>query len=114
VNGVAFNTGRNEDNHQVKDIAEMVSKVVKECEVIITGEHGSDSRSYKVDFSKIQKELPEFKPHYNLRTGIEQLYEYYQRYNLEKNQFEGRYFTRLKQLNYLIMQKRINTNLYWI
>ncbi|HUX57542.1 MAG TPA: NAD(P)-dependent oxidoreductase [Bacteroidales bacterium] len=113
VNGVALNTGRNEDNHQVKDIAKLVGEVVPGCEVIITGEHGSDSRSYKVDFSKIQTELPGFKPHYDLKRGIEQLYEYYQRYDLNNEKFEGRYFTRLKQLNYLISNNKINKNLFW-
>jgi nucleoside-diphosphate-sugar epimerase len=114
VSGVAFNTGRNEDNHQVKGIAEMVSKAVKGCEVIITGEHGSDSRSYKVDFSKIQRELPGFKPRFNLKTGIEQLLEYYQKYNMTREKFGGRYFIRLKQLDYLARCKKIDSNLYWI
>jgi len=114
VNGVAFNTGRNEDNHQVKDIAEMVGNVVPGCEVIITGEHGSDSRSYKVDFRKIKSELPGFKPRYDLKKGIEQLSEYYKRYNMNKEKFEGRYFTRLKQLNYLIDQNKINEKLFWV
>jgi len=114
VNGVAFNTGRNGENYQVRDIAELVSKIVKGCKVIITGEHGSDSRSYKVDFSKIQAELPGFKPHYDLKRGIEQLFEYYQRYYLNKEKFEGRYFARLKQLNYLIGQRKLDSNLYWL
>lgn len=114
VNGVAFNTGKNDENYQVKDIAKMVGEVVPKCEVIITGEHGSDSRSYKVDFSKIQKELPGFKPLYNLKKGIEQLLVDYQRYNMSKEKFEGRYFTRLKQLNYLKNQNKIDSNLYWV
>jgi nucleoside-diphosphate-sugar epimerase len=114
VNGQAFNTGRNEDNHQVKEIARLVGEVVPGCEVLITGEHGSDSRSYKVDFSKIQKELPGFKPRFNLKMGIEQLFDYYQRFDLGKEKFEGRYFLRLKQLNYLLNQKKIDSNLFWL
>ncbi len=114
VTGVAFNTGRNEDNYQIKDIAKLVGEIVPGCEVIITGEYGNDSRSYKVDFSKIKAELPGFKPHYDLKKGIEQLFEFYQRYNLNKEKFEGRYFTRLKQLNYLLNQRIIDSNLYWI
>jgi nucleoside-diphosphate-sugar epimerase len=113
VNGKAFNTGKNEDNHQVKDIARLVSEVVPGCEVLITGEHGSDSRSYKVDFSKIKKELPGFKPQYSLKEGIEQLFEYYKRYNMNKEKFEGRSFTRLKQLNFLLSNGLIDNNLLW-
>jgi len=114
VNGQSFNTGRNEDNHQVKDIARMVCEVVPACEVLITGEHGSDSRSYKVDFSKIHRELPDFKPLYNLKMGIEQLFDYYNRYNMNKEKFEGRYYIRLKQINHLINEGKIDKNLSWV
>ena len=114
INGVAYNTGKNEDTFQVKDIAKLVGEVVTKCEVIITGEHGSDSRSYKVNFNKIKTGLPGFLPQWNLKKGIEQLVEYYQKYHMNKENFEGRYFTRLKQLNFLIKNNLIDKNLFWL
>ena len=92
----------------------MVKEVVPNCEVIITGEHGSDSRTYRVDFNKIKNELPNFNPKWNLRKGIEQIYEYYQKYGMDSNKFNGRYFIRLKQLQYLIKNKKLDTDLYWL
>ena len=114
VNMVAFNTGKNEENYQVRDIAEIVCETIKRGRIIYTGEHGNDSRSYRVDFTKISTELPGFRPVFNLRTGVEQLYEYYLKYRMDQEKFAGRYFTRLRQLNYLIEQKRIDSNLFWL
>jgi len=33
---------------------------------------------------------------------------------MHKEKFSGRYFIRLKQLQYLLQTGRINNNLYWI
>ena len=114
VNGQAFNTGVNSENYQIRDIANLVKEIVPGCRVVITGEHGSDSRSYRVSFDKIARMLPDFRPEWNLRQGIEQLYSDFKRLTMHKEKFSGRYFIRLKQLQYLLQTGRINNNLYWI
>jgi len=114
INGVAFNTGKSEDTYQVKDIANLVGEVVQKCEVIITGEHGNDSRSYRVNFDKIKTNLPGFIPKWNLKRGIEQLVIDYEKNRMDKEKFTGRYFTRLKQLNFLITSNQIDENLFWV
>jgi nucleoside-diphosphate-sugar epimerase len=113
VNKESFNVGINSENFQIKDIAYMVKEVVPNCEVIITGEHGSDSRTYRVDFNKIENELPNFNPKWNLRKGIEQIYEYYSKYKMDEKKFNGRYFIRMKQLQYLIENKKVDQHLFW-
>jgi nucleoside-diphosphate-sugar epimerase len=114
VNGEAFNIGKNEENYQIKEIALKISNVIQGCKVLITGEHGKDSRSYKVDFSKITSLIPDFIPRYDLNMGIEQLFESFQNNKLDKTRFEGRYFTRLRQLNYLLKSNKLDNKLYWI
>ncbi len=113
VNKQAFNVGIDSENFQVRDIARMVGEIIPGCEVVITGEHGSDSRSYRVNFGKIKKMLPEFKPQWDLRKGIEQVYEAYQRYKMTDEKFKGRYFVRLRQIQYLMDSGKINDELYW-
>jgi nucleoside-diphosphate-sugar epimerase len=113
VNGKSFNVGINGENYQIKDIARMVGEVIPNCKVEITGEHGSDSRSYKVDFSKIANELPKFKPKWKLRDGIEEIYQSYISQGMNEERFNGRYYIRLKQLEYLSQKKLINDSLYW-
>jgi len=114
VNREAFNVGENSENYQVKDIAAMIKELLPDCEISITGEYGSDSRSYKVNFGKIETILPKFKPQWNLKKGIEQIIGYYKKYNMSTDKFNERFFVRLKQINYLIKNKLIDSKLYWL
>ncbi len=113
VNGKSFNVGRNSENFQIKDIAQIVGEVIPNCEVVITGEHGSDSRSYRVDFSKIEKELPGFKPKWKLREAVEDIYKGYLKFGMNDRYFNGRYFIRLKQIEYLIKENKLDKDLFW-
>ena len=113
VNGQAFNVGINSENYQIKDIATIISQIMPNCEVIITGEYGSDSRTYKVDFNKIRECLPNFRPKWNLVKGIEQIVESYREYKMDNEKFFGRHFIRLKQLEYLLSNNLIDNEMYW-
>jgi len=113
VNGKSFNVGQNSENFQIKDIAKMVGEVIPGCEVVITGEHGGDSRSYRVDFSKIEKELPSFKPKWKLKAAIEDIYKGYQEFGMDDEHFNGEYFVRLKKLEQLVGNKELDNNLNW-
>ncbi len=113
VNGKSFNVGQNSENFQIKDIARIVGEVIPGCEVIITGEHGGDSRSYRVDFSKIERELPNFKPKWKLKAAVEDIYKGYKEFGFNEDHFNGRYFVRLKQLDYLVKENKLDKDLYW-
>jgi nucleoside-diphosphate-sugar epimerase len=113
INHQAFNVGIDSENYRVKEIAEAVAEMIPYCDIVITGEHGSDSRSYRVDFGKIKKQLPEFKPAWNLRKGIHQIHENYLKYKMNDEKFNGRYFTRLKQIRYLLNAGKISNELFW-
>ena len=113
VNGQAYNVGQLTENYQVKDIAKIVGEVVPGCSVEITGEHGSDSRSYKVDFNKIKKSLPNFKPKWTLKPAIENIYKGFRDFGMDQNDFNGRKFIRLNQLEYLSNSNKLNNNLEW-
>ena len=113
VNKQSFNVGINSENYQIKDIAYLIKEVMPECEVKIDKENAVDSRSYKVNFDKIKNTLPNFKPKWNLKKGIEEIIEAYKKYRMDSEKFNGRYFIRLKQLKYLMDNKKIDKNLYW-
>lgn len=113
VNSKSFNVGINGENFQIKEVAKMVGEVVPNCEVVITGEHGSDSRSYKVDFTKIEKELPNFKPKWRLKEAIEDIYKGYKEFGMDDEHFNGKYFIRLKQLDYLLEEGKLDNDLKW-
>lgn len=113
VNGKSYNVGQSSENFQIKDVAKIVGEVVPECEIVITGEHGGDSRSYRVDFSKIEAELPNFKPKWKLREAVEDIYKGYKKFGMDDEYFNGKYFIRLKQLNYLLKENKLNDDLEW-
>lgn len=114
VNKESFNVGQNSENYQIRDIAKIISEIIPNCEIEITGKHGNDSRSYKVSFTKIQKELPNFNPKWKLREAIKDIYEGFKETGMDNEHFNGKYFIRLKQLKYLMENNKIDKNLFWI
>lgn len=77
IHNQAFNVGRNGENYRIREVAEMVKDVVPNCEVAVMSGASSDTRNYRVDFTKIAERLPEFQPSWTLRAGIEELYAAY-------------------------------------
>ena len=69
----AFNVGQTAHNYRIRDIAEIVAEVVPGCRVEIAPDAGPDTRSYRVNFDKIARVLPAFKPQWDARRGAEQL-----------------------------------------
>ena len=113
VHNQAFNVGQDKENYQIRDMANVVKRVVPGCEVEYTHEHGSDSRTYKVSFDKISKELKGFAPRWDLEKGVWQLYKAYKAHGLTFDEFTGNKFIRLNQLKGLIQQKTVDEKLFW-
>jgi nucleoside-diphosphate-sugar epimerase len=110
VHDQAFNVGRAEENYRVREIAQIVTDLVPGCRLVITGETGADPRSYRVDFSKIARQLPAFTPAWDARLGTKELCEAYLRFGMTKEGFE-RSFTRLAWLSHLREQGQLDARL---
>jgi nucleoside-diphosphate-sugar epimerase len=107
-----FNVGSNEQNYQVREIAETVGEVFPGCNVTF-GEQGGDNRSYKVRFDKIAEQLPGFSCAWNARRGAEQLRSVFEQIDLSPETFTGPGHTRLKQLEHLLKTKQVDGQLFW-
>ncbi|MDO9540777.1 MAG: NAD(P)-dependent oxidoreductase [Kiritimatiellia bacterium] len=114
VHDQAMNVGSESENYQIRDVANIVAEAIPHTAVTFAEGVSADSRTYNVDFSKIRKLLPSFEFEWNVAKGVRQLYEVFQKIGLTREQFEGRYFTRLKQLQYLEKEKRLDSHLRWI
>jgi len=112
VHNQVFNVGDTANNYQVKEIAEIVAETFPGC-ALSFGDNGSDNRSYRVSFEKINTQLPGFKCEWNARRGAEQLYKVFSQIDMTKEVFEARGFTRLKQLEYLIRTQQIDKDFFW-
>lgn len=113
VHNQAFNIGRDDANYQVVDIARAVAAQVPGAKLVITGETGGDARSYRVDFGKAKKLLPEFSPRWTLADGCAEIDRWLAAARLAREDFEGRVFVRLKQLEHLRAGGRLDRQLYW-
>ena len=113
IHNQIFNVGDTANNYRVKEIAEIIAKTFTGCQLTF-GENGSDNRSYRVDFAKINKNLPGFKCDWNAERGAEQLFNLFQQIDLTSEDFLSRGFTRLKQLEYLIRTQQIDRDFFWI
>ena len=103
VSGRAFNVGVRNGNFTVRDIAEAAQRAVPGCELVFTGEHGSDSRTYKVSFSRILTELSDYyKPEWDLDMGGKELVTFFDQIGFSEKQFRGRSTNRLGQLKHLV------------
>jgi len=112
VHNEAFNVGRTDENFQISTVAEMVAKVVPNSRVVYAPGGEPDTRSYRVDFSKIANALPASQPRWTVQKGIEELYGAYQRYGLTLEEFENR-FLRIRHLRRLLSEGRLGEGLRW-
>jgi nucleoside-diphosphate-sugar epimerase len=112
VHARAFNVGDSAGNYLIRDVAETVRDVVGGTVTFAEGA-GADARNYRVTCDLIAREVPAFRPQWTLRKGIEQLAEAYQRYDLQLADLMGERHQRLKRINALTEQGRIDADLRW-
>ena len=107
----AFNVGQTAHNYRIREIAEIVADVVPGCQLEMAPDAGPDTRSYRVDFGKIARVLPAFKPEWDARRGAEQLYQAYRQANLALDEFEGPRYQRISHIQMLIGNKVLGQDL---
>ena len=113
VNGKVINVGFDENNFQVKDLVETIGKFLPKCKIVYTGEHGSDSRSYKVKFDLFKKYFPEIHQEWTLSKSVKDLIKNLKESKYSKQDFEAGTFTRLAALKKLLDNRKLDKNLFW-
>jgi nucleoside-diphosphate-sugar epimerase len=113
VHNRAFNVGRTEENYRIRELAEIVKETVPGCEVEYAAGAGPDKRCYCVDFSLIEKTLPNFRPQWNARRGAQDLLDTYKRVGLRAGDFEGARYNRIDHVQKLLSEQKLDANLRW-
>jgi nucleoside-diphosphate-sugar epimerase len=112
IGGRAYNVGIPNGNFTVRELAEAAQRSVPGSELVFTGEHGNDSRTYKVSFDRILTELKDyFTPAWNLDRGGLELVKYFNEINFTEEDFRGWKTVRLKKLNWLKEKGRLDEKL---
>lgn len=107
----AFNVGQTAHNYRIRDLAEIVAGVVPGCEIEFAADAGPDKRSYRVNFEKIRRKLPAFKPQWDARMGAEELYKAYRTSGLTLDQFEGPRYQRIGHIKMLLAEGLLGADL---
>jgi len=113
VHNEAFNVGRQGENYQIRQIAEMVQEIVPGSRVTYAAGGSPDKRNYRVDFGKIAARLPDFEPQWTVRKGIEELYEAYRRNGLTEEEFLSSRYLRIRRVRDLMEQGALDAELRW-
>lgn len=110
---LAVNIGRKDFNYQVKDIAQVVADTIPGTETSINLQAPPDKRSYQVDFSLFSQLAPGHQPRVNLRQSATEVRDGLTRMHFTDPNFRESQLIRLKVLERLMNESRINDNLEW-
>jgi nucleoside-diphosphate-sugar epimerase len=102
VHNQAFNIGRDEDNVQVRDIAEIVRQAVPNSKVSLAATAGPDLRDYRVDFSKLTSTFPQLNLSWNVAAGVDELVAAYTEFGLSYDDFVSSTYVRLRRVRELL------------
>jgi nucleoside-diphosphate-sugar epimerase len=113
VHNQAVNVGRNDQNYCIRDLANIVREVVSGSRIEYAEKGAPDPRSYRVDFGKIQRLLPGFKPRWDGPKGVEQIHAACRKERLSFDDFEGPRFKRAEHLKQLLASGQVDRTLRW-
>jgi len=114
VHGEAFNIGATDENYQIRDVAELVSRVVPGSAVTFSDEATNDPRSYRVTCEKFETAFPGAVPEWTVQKGIEELYEAFVSNGMVLDDLEGDRFMRVRHIQQLAKDGRIDPDLRWV
>jgi nucleoside-diphosphate-sugar epimerase len=113
IHNQAFNVGTNGENYRVRELADIVRATVPGSTVEQADGAGPDPRSYRVDFSKLARTFPAFKPQWNASSGAKDLYAALRQAKMTLADFEGRKYVRLAQIKHLLDSGVLDDRLRW-
>ncbi len=112
-NFLVVNTGSNNWNFRVIELAEKVKEILGNVNISVNPNAISDSRSYKVNFDLYKSLASNHMPEMTIDDAVKDLLSGLKQMSFNDNDFRNSNFIRLKTLNKLIEQKKIDLNLNW-
>ena len=110
---LVINTGSNEWNYQVSELATAVANVINGTEVSINKEAPPDRRSYRVDFSLFRSLAPRHVPAKGLLDTVQDLRHGLEAMRFNSPDFRDSSFMRLRVLTTLQSQGLLTPDLVW-
>jgi len=110
---LALNTGSDEWNYQIRELAEAVAEIVPGVEVSVQADAAPDARSYKVGFGRFRELAPEHQPQVSLPEAIEDLSAGLERMGFADPDFRNSELVRLRVLDDLREAALVSSALEW-
>lgn len=107
-----FNVGSDDNNYQIRQIAQIIAAVFPGCHTEF-GDSSGDKRNYRVKFQKIKEVLPQFTCEWDVKRGAEELRDVFQQVAMNQETYQSRLYTRLKQIKYLRTQHLVDDRLFF-
>ncbi|NND06266.1 MAG: SDR family oxidoreductase [Saprospiraceae bacterium] len=108
---LTINTGSNQWNYQVKDLAYAVNNYLPEVKVFINENAEPDKRSYRVNFDLFEKLAPFQQPQYDLQATVNHLVDGLRSIGFADQDFRNSELMRLNVIKSLLSQQVIDSNL---
>jgi nucleoside-diphosphate-sugar epimerase len=102
VHDEAFNVGRDEDNMQVGDVADLVAAALPGTTVTRAPDAGPDRRDYRVDFSKLKETFPALTFGWSVAQGVDEMAGAFIEYGMDADTFASSRYTRLRRIEELL------------
>jgi NAD dependent epimerase/dehydratase family len=113
VHNQAFNVGRTEENYRIRDVAELVSRIVPETRVELAVAATADPRNIRVDCDRLVREVPAWRPAWTVAEGAREVYRAIRDAGLRSHDFEGPRYNRTAHVRKLLREGRLNPELRW-
>jgi nucleoside-diphosphate-sugar epimerase len=113
VHNEAFNVGSTEENYTIREVAEIISDVTGAPASFADGSGEPDTRSYRVDCSKLARVLPHAATQWTVRRGAEELARAYAEWGMTYEDFTGPRGLRIKRVRELQDAGRLDGDLRW-
>ena len=104
--------GSTAENYRIRDLADIVARIVPDSRVAFAAGASRDRRCYRVRADKL-KDPFEFSPEWTAERGAAQLLAAYRRHDLRPGDFEGIRFRRLAHIHHLRESGRLSDSLGW-
>ena len=108
-----INIGSEEWNYKIKELADAVSRVIPNTDVVINKNASPDNRSYRVDFSLFKTLALDYKPKHSLISTVNELKEGLISIGFKDKDFCNSSFVRLKVLQGLKEKGLLSNDFKW-
>jgi nucleoside-diphosphate-sugar epimerase len=107
----AFNVGATAENYQVRDVGDIVERVVPGSRVVYAEGGGPDARNYRVNCDAFPRAAPVFEPRWDVEGGARELLDAFRDHGLTLDDLNGSRFMRIRRVLELIDRGKIDASL---